>query len=86
MSYPRVRPIDLGTMRKKRYHGHNTICEKLREIFNLTTDEEIKLRCRIAMTMAKKMHERLKAYKAGTEQPTMEDIVEDENEVEEDVA
>lgn len=30
----------------------------------MTDNEEIRLNCRIAMAMAKKMHEKLKAYKA----------------------
>ena len=61
--YQKVEPVDIGFMKKKRYAGHNTICEKLREIFMLTDNEDIKLKCRIATSMAKKMHERLKKYK-----------------------
>ena len=61
--YQKVEPVDIAVMKKKRYHGHNTICEKLREIYMLTDNEDIKLKCRIAMTMSKKMHERLKKYK-----------------------
>ena len=39
-------------MFKSRYKGHHTICETLREIYQLSNDENIKL-----------MHERLKKYK-----------------------
>ena len=34
----------------------------------MTEDEEIKLKSRVAMAMAKKMHERLKKYKEDKEQ------------------
>ena len=61
--YEKVMPTSIGVMKKKRYHGHNTICEKLREIYMLTDNDEIKMKCRIAMTMAKNMHNKLKSYK-----------------------
>lgn len=61
--YEKVEPTSEAIMRKKRYHGHNTICEKLREIYMLTDSDNIKMKCRIAMTMAKKMHNKLKEYK-----------------------
>lgn len=67
MPYPRVEPVDHALMMKQRYKGHNSICEKLREIYILTDDEEIKLRCRICVAMAKKMHDRLKWYKTMME-------------------
>ena len=63
MPYPKVEPVSVKKMLRKRYHGHNTICQKLRDIFVATENEQIKLDCRIAMAMAKKMHERLKHYK-----------------------
>ena len=64
MPYKHVDPVPISLMLKQRYHGHNSICEKLREIYMATEDEEIKMKCRIAMAMSKKMHERLKWYKA----------------------
>ena len=67
MSYPRVKPIDERKMRRTRYEGHHTICQVLREIYGLSDDEDIKLKARVAMAMAKKMHERLKYYKAKEE-------------------
>ena len=54
-------------MLKQRYQGHHTICELLREIYADTTDEHIKLKCRIAMNMTKSMHEKLKYYKGKEE-------------------
>jgi len=63
MSYKRHQPIDEKYMHKERYHGHHTICQFLRDIYQLTEDEEIRLKCRVAMNMAKSMHNRLKVYK-----------------------
>jgi hypothetical protein len=50
-------------MKKNRYLGHFTICEKLREIFRETKDENIKYKARQAMSMAKRMQEKLKQYR-----------------------
>ena len=41
-----------------------TICEVIREIYKLSTDPEVKMRARIAMTMAKKMQMKLIKYNA----------------------
>jgi hypothetical protein len=67
MSYKRHEPISVEAMLKGRYNGHHTICQMLRDIYQMTDDEEIQLKCRIAMSMAKSMHERLKKYKKSTE-------------------
>ena len=53
---------DNSDMRKKRWLGHHTICETLREIWRITKDEEIKYKCRMAMAYAKKMNAKLKYY------------------------
>ena len=63
MGYKRVEPVSEKVMKRKRYHGHHTICETLREIYMASDDEDIKLKCRLAMAMAKKMHKKLKEYK-----------------------
>ena len=63
MPYPKVEPVSVKDMMRKRYHGHFTICQKLRDIYMATESEDIKLDCRIAMAMAKKMHEKLKWYR-----------------------
>jgi len=63
MGYKKVEPISEEKMLKQRYLGHNTICQKLREIYILTDNEDIKLKCRIAMAMAKRMHNKLKEYR-----------------------
>ncbi|HUT63435.1 MAG TPA: hypothetical protein VMZ04_05710 [Anaerolineae bacterium] len=41
----------------------DTICATLRDIYNLTDNEEIKILSRIATTMAKKMNAKLERYK-----------------------
>ena len=41
----------------------NTICSVLRDIYWLTNNEEIKLKCRVATSMAKSMSRRLRKYK-----------------------
>lgn len=63
MSYKRHRPIDIKEMEKDRWHGHHTICQFLRDIYHATDNEDIKLKCRVGMSMAKAMHNRLKWYK-----------------------
>lgn len=57
-------PIDVSEMDKKRWEGHHSICQAIRDIYHLTDNEELRLKCRVAMAMTKAMHERLKAYKA----------------------
>jgi len=63
MSYEKHEPISEEKMLKQRYFGHHTICQMLRDIYILTDNEDIKLKCRIAMAMAKSMHNKLKQYK-----------------------
>jgi hypothetical protein len=62
MPYKRVKPVDESDMRKQRYLGHHSVCEKIREIWRATEDPDIKFKCREAMAMTKKMHEKLKKY------------------------
>lgn len=65
MSYLKREPVPESKMKRRRYKGHNTICQTLRDIYALTDNEEIKLKCRIAMAMAKAMQDKLKEYKRG---------------------
>jgi len=41
----------------------NTICELLRRTYELTDNKEVRLNIRIAMTMAKRMGEKLHTYR-----------------------
>jgi hypothetical protein len=63
MPHKRVKPVSEGMMLDQRHNGHHTICATLREIFIASTDEEIKLKLRLAMAMAKKMNDKLFHYK-----------------------
>jgi hypothetical protein len=57
------KPVSIKKIEKTRYQGHHTICQFLRDIYAITKNEEIRMKCRIGMSMAKSMHERLKKYR-----------------------
>ena len=57
------KPVSIRKIEKTRYQGHHTICQFLRDIYSITDNEEIKMKCRVGMSMAKSMHERLKKYR-----------------------
>jgi hypothetical protein len=63
MPYKRHQPVDLREMEKTRWQGHHTICQFIRDIYHMVDDDEVKMKCRIAMNMAKSMHNKLKDYK-----------------------
>lgn len=63
----RLDPVSLGEMGRHRYDGHHSVCQVIREIYRMTGDEEIRMKCRIAMAMTKSMHKRLKQYKQAEE-------------------
>jgi hypothetical protein len=62
MPYPRHEPVSEKEMERTRYEGHHTICQTLRDIYHLTDNKEIKDKYRLAVAMAKAMHEKLKEY------------------------
>ena len=68
MPYESIEPVPKKKMERRRYAGHKTICQKLREIYQLTEDEEIQFKCREAMAMAKRMQAKLKKYRDAKEQ------------------
>lgn len=61
MPYPRHRPASEEEM-DKRMKGENTICNTLREMYHMTDNPEIKMKCRIAFSMGKKMCAKLMEY------------------------
>ncbi len=63
MPYQHREPVSEREMDKTRWDGHHSICQTLRDIYHMTDDCEVKLKCRLAMAMAKAMHEKLKEYK-----------------------
>ena len=64
---PKRDPAPLHEMDIKRYEGHHSICQTIRDIYHMTDSEELKLKCRVAMAMTKAMHEKLKWYKQKQE-------------------
>lgn len=64
MPYKNVTPAENAEMKRRRYIGHHTICEKLREIWRESDDPNIKEKAKLAMAMAKKMHFKLKEFEA----------------------
>lgn len=63
MPYKRRQPVDESEMENDRWKGHHTVCETLREIYNMTDNSEIRFKCRLAMAMTKAMNAKLKWYK-----------------------
>ena len=59
-------PVPIYVMKYDKFKGESTICQVLRDIYSETEKEKIKLKCRIAMSMAKAMTEKLKCYKKNT--------------------
>jgi hypothetical protein len=64
--YKRRQPVPVSEMDRSRYEGHHSICQTLRDIYHMSDDEELKMKCRLAMAMAKAMNEQLKRYKELT--------------------
>ena len=67
MPYKRYEPAPISEMLRKDYLGHHSICQYLRDIYNMVGDptkvEEIQLKCREGIQMTKAMHKRLMHYK-----------------------
>lgn len=64
-------PAPLSEMDKGRWEGHHSICQTIRDIYHLTDNEELKLKCRVAMAMTKAMHEKLKWYSKQKQEKTI---------------
>ena len=62
----------------KDYEGHYTICQYLRDIYHLTDNEDIRMKCRVGMAMTKAMNSRLQWYKHKYDEklvmPEFEDV------------
>jgi hypothetical protein len=85
MPYPRHKPVSEEEMLTPateeemafaRYAGHHTICQTLRDIWAMSDNEEIKMKCRLAVAMAKAMHDKLKSYGQLVEQMKKEKTTE----------
>ena len=67
MPYKKRPPVPESEMDRSRYEGHYTICQFLRDIYHIAGEEridreQIRLKCRIGISMTKAMNERLKYY------------------------
>ena len=63
MPYKRRQPASEFEMDRKDYEGHYSICQFLRDIYHITDNSEIKMKCRVGMAMTKAMNDRLQYYK-----------------------
>ena len=45
------------------YDGENTICQTIRDMYHMTDNADIRLKCRLAMSMAKSMCKRMMYYR-----------------------
>ena len=61
MGYPR--DADLSQFNMRVYGSDGTICQELREIYHMIDNEEAKLKVRVAMSMARKMVNKLREYR-----------------------
>ena len=75
MPYKRHTPVGRRYMDRTIYEGSNTICQTLRDMYHMTDNPDIRLKCRLAMSMAKSMCEKLVKYKTkyGTDHPEYSD-------------
>ena len=58
-----VKPFLKRNMERDELHGRDNLCSTIRDIYRKSTDEEIRLWCRIAMRMSKNMYNALVEYK-----------------------
>jgi hypothetical protein len=62
MPYKRYDPAPEADM-DKRMKGDNTLCNILRDMYHLSNDPGVKLKCRLAFSMGKAMCQKLTEYK-----------------------
>ena len=60
-----VEPVSEESMDKDPRGDGGTICQVLRDIYHYTDDSYIRMKCRIAVTMAKKMAGKLRERRNG---------------------
>ena len=57
-------PVPEKQMEREGNNDTNSICQVLRQIYELSDDSMVKLKCRVATAMAKAMLEKLQEYKS----------------------
>lgn len=60
-----IQPFPEKDMLRARFHGYNSLCSTIRDIYAQTDDPEIKLWCRYAMQMSKNIHIVTDSYKSA---------------------
>lgn len=75
MPYRRHLPVSERQMDRRIYEGENTICQTIRDMYHLTDNPDIRLKCRLAMSMAKSMCIKLMEYRDiyGAKEPEFQD-------------
>ena len=75
MPYPRHKPVSEKAMNRKIYEGENTICQTIRDMYHISDNQDIRLKCRLAMAMAKAMCVKLMEYREiyGAKEPEFQD-------------
>ena len=67
MPYKRHEPCPISEMDRSRWDGHHSICQFLRDIYHMVENngdpEEVKLKVRVCVSMAKSMNKKLQYYK-----------------------
>ncbi len=63
MPYKRHEPVGESEMDMSRWQGHHSICQTIRDMYHETDDENIRLKLRLCMAMAKAMNKKLQYYK-----------------------
>jgi hypothetical protein len=76
MPYKHRDPVPEKIMDETEYEGHHSICQFLRDIYHMTDNEEIKIKARVGVAMAKAMNEKLKWYKAKEMGITIKEVPE----------
>jgi hypothetical protein len=61
--YKHREPVPERVMDRKIYEGENTLCQTIRDMYHMTSNQDIRLKCRLAMAMGKAMCEKLSKYK-----------------------
>ena len=63
MDLREFKPVGMKMMRRNRSQP-DTFCQVMRDIFNATDNEEIKLKCRLLVSYAKSIDKKLKNYRS----------------------
>ncbi len=63
MPYKQHTPVAESEMDMSKWQGHHSICQTIRDMYHETDDQNIRLKLRLCMAMAKSMNKKLQYYK-----------------------